>query len=58
MAKQRLAELMVRTDATSIAEVIRRSLALYEVLLDYEQEGDQLIVRNSDGKEQPLRLIV
>ena len=58
LARKRLDDLMKRTDATSIAEVIRRSLALLEVCLDYEEEGGSILFRDPDGTDQPLKMIL
>lgn len=47
----RLETLKDATEAASYAEVIRRSLRLYEGFLAETQEGGQLVMKRKDGTE-------
>ncbi len=44
------------TDADSLVEVIRRSLAVYESLIKAQGDGASIIIRNGK-KEQELLLV-
>jgi hypothetical protein len=45
-----------KTNAATLAEVIRRALALYEVLWTEHSEGGQIIIRKGDDEQQILPL--
>jgi hypothetical protein len=49
--------LKTRTEAVSIIEVIRRSLRAYAWLLDAQDRGALVIVREPDGTEREIVLI-
>ncbi len=55
-ARDRLEALRVETEADSLAEVIRRSLALYELLWQQQQQGVQIIARKGDEEKRVLLL--
>lgn len=46
--RDRLERVRVRSEAASITEVIRRSLAVYEVLLEAEASGGRVLLEASD----------
>lgn len=48
-ARERLERLQELTDADSLSEVIRKALIAYDLLLDEQQKGSCIIVRNEDG---------
>ena len=53
----RLESLRDRTDADSLTEVIRRSLAVYDYLWTEAEENDaELVLRFADGSEKYLVL--
>jgi len=54
---ERLESLRVDTDAASMSEVVRRSLALYEFVCRRRECGDTLVIRASDGAETNLELL-
>jgi hypothetical protein len=54
--RQRLEALVDRSEADSMVEVIRRALAVYEVLWDVKEQGASIVVRFSDGREKDLIL--
>ena len=55
--KARIEKLRDSTEAETITEVIRRSLATYELLCDAQAAGKSIVVRDPDGTDQTLLLI-
>jgi len=55
--KSQLDELRARTDAPSITEVIRRSIALYDLVTEHCAEGGAIVFRHVDGTEETLKLL-
>ncbi|MCP3933950.1 MAG: hypothetical protein GY708_01110 [Actinomycetia bacterium] len=49
--KARLEDLQHRTSADSMTEVIRRSLAVYERLVELDEQGSQLKLEGPDGED-------
>lgn len=54
--KDRIDHLQELSDATSITEVVRRALAVYEELLTIREEGGQLVIEGR-GERELLRII-
>jgi hypothetical protein len=54
--KDRIDQLQERSEATSITEVVRRALAIYEELLKIREEGGQLVIEGK-GEREVLRII-
>ena len=54
--RERLTSLQQRSEADSLTEVIRRSLALYDLLLAARENGEEIIIRSRDG-EKKLALV-
>ena len=52
-----LRELQNKTQASSLLEVFRRSLAVYEMVVDCINDGGKLILADKDGKQETIRLI-
>lgn len=53
--RARLEQLRMMSEADSITEVVRRALAVYDVLLTAVRErGERLILRSSDGTEREV----
>ena len=48
--KERLADLQGRIEADTMTEVIRRALAVYERILELDEEGFALEITDRDGK--------
>ncbi|MCG8407580.1 MAG: hypothetical protein MI923_20475 [Phycisphaerales bacterium] len=46
------------SDAESLTAVIRRSLAVYDLLLHHFHDGGKVILRSEDGSEETLRILV
>jgi hypothetical protein len=55
--RTKIDELADETGATSGAEVIRRALALYSLVLEHAAKGGRLVFRNSKGQEEVLRIL-
>lgn len=55
--KQRLETLRDQSNATSLTEIIRRGLSLYDMLFTLQRKGGALIVRRPDGTEEKLLLL-
>ena len=56
-AKDRLDRVKERSQAESLTEVIRNSIALYEALLDEKDSGSKVILRDAEGVEREVLLI-
>jgi hypothetical protein len=53
--RARLEQLRVMTEADTITEVVRRALAVYDVLMTAVRErGDKVILRSADGSEREM----
>ena len=55
--KAQLEALRIRSGASSISEVIRRSIALYDLVIQHQSEGGTLVFKHSDETEESLRLL-
>lgn len=56
--RDRMNSLREMSDAESLTEVIKRSLAVYDVLLHHFKENGKVILRSEDGSEETLRILV
>ena len=54
--RERMERLRDVTDAESLTEVIRRSLAIYEVLWDAKHDGGRVMIRSNDGEREVIIL--
>lgn len=55
--QQRLLSLKARSDCASVTEVIRRSVALFDLYLDQAEDGGEIVFRNRDGSEKELKIL-
>ena len=55
--KAKLEALQQRTDAGSATEVIRRALALYDLVTEVQTEGGTFVVRYADGEQERIRVL-
>ena len=46
-----------KSNATTLTEVFRKSLALYELVLDQQAAKGKVILENHDGSREVLRLL-
>ena len=54
--RTRLEALRHQTEADSLAEVIRRSLAVYDFLLSEKEKGGKLVIKTSNGDKEVILL--
>jgi hypothetical protein len=52
--RDRLELLRDRTEADSLAEVVRRALAVYDVLWEEKAKGNRLMLEGPDGARELL----
>ncbi|WP_353179918.1 ribbon-helix-helix protein, CopG family [Delftia acidovorans] len=55
---QTLDELKTATGASSKAEIVRRAIALLKVVQEATQDGNEVVIRSTDGKDQRERVII
>jgi len=55
--KQLIDELQDRTGAGSMSETIRRALALLDVITAKQEEGGELYVHWSDGRQAQIHIL-
>lgn len=56
--KDRMEELQELSEATNLTEVIRRSLAAYELLVKHVKAGNEIVIRQPDGAERGLEIVL
>lgn len=56
-AKETLERLRIATDSSSLTEVFRKSLALFDLVQSHTSEGNAVVLRYKDGHEEVLRLL-
>ena len=49
--------LQQRSDASSLTEVIRRSLALYDLISEHIAEGGRIVLKHKNGTEEVVRMV-
>lgn len=54
---EQMQTLQKRSGATSLTEVIRRALALYDVITEHLSDGGRIILRHKNGDEENVRLV-
>ena len=47
--RERLERLKTKSEASSVTEVVRRALAVYELLLEADVSGGSVLIAASDG---------
>jgi hypothetical protein len=52
-----LRKLQDDSDAPSLTEVIRRSLTLFQLVLDQDKSGGHVVFKNADGTEETLKVL-
>jgi len=56
-ARTELPALQKKMGATSLIEVIRKSLAVLEMIVDHQKSGGKVILQDKKGEQEVLRLI-
>jgi hypothetical protein len=54
---EQLQEVQRRSNAASLTEVLRRALALYDLVTEHVGEGGKLVLEDRDGKGEKLRIL-
>lgn len=49
--------LQTRSQATSLTEVIRRALALYDLVTEHITNGGEIILKTRKGEQEKLRIL-
>ena len=55
--RDQIKELRVKSEASSLAEVFRRALAIYELFIDLQKGGGKIILESSEGERETLRIL-
>jgi hypothetical protein len=56
--RTRLERLRDRTEADSLAEVVRRALAVYDILWEEKEKGNQIVIHGQgDDRDRELILV-
>jgi hypothetical protein len=55
--KSRIENLRERSGATTLSEVVRRALVLYDVVLENYSKGGMLVFINDDGSEERVHIV-
>ena len=55
-AYERVKEVERATEAASVSEVLRRSLTLYDYLVQAQQDGKKIVVRDGDHEQEIVML--
>ncbi len=55
--KESIESLKERSGATTLTEVVKRSLALYDMILACSQSGGKIIIQSPDGEKETLKLL-
>jgi hypothetical protein len=55
--RENLARLQDETHSSSVAEVIRRALALFDLAVEHTKEGGDVVLRRKDGTEKTIHLV-
>lgn len=56
--KDQLDKLQIRTEASSLTEVIRRALAVYDLMIEQEEMNGKIFLEDKNGERERLRIIV
>jgi hypothetical protein len=54
---ENLVNLKERTDSASLAEVLRKSITLFDLVTTAQQGGGSVVLRHSDGREEVIKFL-
>jgi uncharacterized secreted protein with C-terminal beta-propeller domain len=54
--RERIERVRTMIEADSLTEVVRRSISLFEALIEFKSEGARIIIRNKNGSEIEIYL--
>lgn len=55
--RTQLDDIVARSTCSNLTEVVRRALALYDLVLEHTGQGGDVVFRHEDGKEEILRIL-
>lgn len=55
--RDHIKELREKSQATSLAEVFRKSLAIYDMFLDHTSSGGKVVLESPNGEREVVRII-
>ena len=55
--RNQIEELVSRSTCSNLTEVVRRSLALYDLFLEHTGQGGEVVFRHKDGREEIMRIL-
>ena len=53
----RLQRLREMSDSESVTEVVRRAMAVYDLVLSHMSDGGQIVLRHKDGSDELVKII-
>jgi hypothetical protein len=56
-AKEQIDEVQRKSRASTVIEVFRKALALYDLILDQQAAKGKVVLENADGTREVLRLL-
>jgi hypothetical protein len=54
---EQLESVQQRSHAASLTEVLRRALALYDLVTEHVVDGGEIVLMDSKGKQEKLRIL-
>jgi hypothetical protein len=55
--RDHIKDLRKRSDAASLAEVFKKSLALYDLVLTFTSQGGKVVLESPSGEREVIRLL-
>ena len=55
--RERFAAVLARSNATSLTDLVRKSVALFAITTDHTASGGSLVLRHKDGSEERIVLL-
>lgn len=55
--KELLEDLQIRSEASSLIEVIRRAIALYDLVITHKTRGSQIVLVDPEGKQTEIIIL-
>jgi hypothetical protein len=56
-ARKELPKLQKKVGALNLIDLIRKALAVIELIADHQKSGGKVVLENRDGKQEVLRII-
>jgi hypothetical protein len=56
-ARKELPKLQKKVGALNLIDLIRKALAVIELIVDHQKSGGKVVLENRDGKQYVLRII-